>query len=112
LDREAKGYIVVFITTASQEEAETIAQALVKEKLTACVNIISPIKSIYTWQGKIEEATECLLLAKTTSFLFPSLKERVKALHSYEVPEIIAISLQAGEDNYLRWIDSVTLSQK
>ena len=103
------GYIVVFITTASQEEAETIASTLVKEKLAACVNIISPIRSIYTWQGKVEDATECLLIAKTTTPLFQPLKKRAKELHSYEVPEIISVPLLAGEENYLHWIEEVTL---
>lgn len=103
------GYIVVFITTASPEEAETVAYTLVKEKLAACVNIVSPIKSIYTWQGKVEEATECLLIAKTTTPLFQLLKKRVKELHSYEVPEIISLPLLSGEEDYLRWIEEVTL---
>jgi periplasmic divalent cation tolerance protein len=108
-DKNDSGYIAVFITTASQEEAETIAYTLVNEKIVACVNIISPIKSIYTWQGKLEKATECLLIAKTTTSLFQTLKKRVKELHSYEVPEIISLDLMAGEEGYLRWISEVTL---
>jgi periplasmic divalent cation tolerance protein len=103
------GYIVIFITTANPEEAVTIASSLVKEKLAACVNIINPIRSIYTWQGKVEDATECLLMAKTTMPLFELLKKRTKELHSYEVPEIISVPLLAGEENYLRWIGEVTL---
>jgi len=110
--REGEGsHIVVFIMTADQSEAEKIAHALVKEGLAACVNIIGGIKSIYTWQGRLEEATESLLICKTQAALFPPLKKRVKEIHSYEVPEIISVPIRHGDEDYLGWITEVTRSQ-
>lgn len=101
-------YIVVLITTSSFEEAGKIGRALMEERLAACINIVPEITSFFSWQGKLEEEREALMIVKTKASLFPSLVERVKALHSYTVPEIIALPIQIGSESYLRWIDEVT----
>ena len=96
---------VVLTTTPSEEEARKIAHTLVGERLAACVNIIPKIESIYRWQDKLEEAREYLLLIKTTESAFPRLQEKLKALHSYELPECVALAMTAGSPSYLKWID-------
>jgi len=98
-------YIIVFITTASLKEAKGIASYLVDKKLVACVNIINNIRSIYLWKGKVEDSKECLLIAKSKRRLFVRLKKEVKKIHSYDVPEIIATKITAGNKSYLKWID-------
>lgn len=95
---------VVFVTVGNVEEASKIGRALVEEKLIACVNIIPQIHSIYWWKGKICDDQECLLIMKTRSSLFPSLKDRIRRLHSYEVPEIIAFPIAQGLPDYLNWV--------
>jgi len=100
--------IVVFITCANPEEAQKISQALVREKLCACVNILSDIKSIFWWQGKVDSGSEVLLIVKSLKNKFTKIVKLVKSLHSYEVPEIIALPIIAGEKKYLDWLrDSV-----
>ena len=96
---------VVLTTTASEEQARKIARALVNERLAACVNIIPRVESIYRWQNKVEEAQECLLLIKTTETAFPRLQERLRQLHSYDLPECIALAVPAGSPAYLKWIE-------
>lgn len=99
---------IVFSTTGSQEEARRVAQQLVERSLAACVNVLGPIESIYRWQGKVETAGEFLLLIKTTAERFPDLRDALVALHSYEVPECIAIDVADGSAAYLAWLaDSV-----
>jgi periplasmic divalent cation tolerance protein len=97
-------FIVVFVTCGSEEEALKIGRTLVEERLAACANIISPIRSIYRWEGKICDEKEWLLLIKTRESLFEDLAKRVKALHSYTVPEIIALPIVEGSPAYLNWI--------
>ena len=97
-------YCVVLITTPP-EEAERIANLIVEKKLGACTNIVKEISSIYWWQGKIESDRESLLIIKTRTDLFKKLKEEVKKVHPYTVPEIIALPIVAGNEDYLRWID-------
>ncbi|MEW6439503.1 MAG: divalent-cation tolerance protein CutA [bacterium] len=104
------GKIVVLITTGSEEEAERIARALLEERLIACANWIPKVRSLYWWQGRLNEDQETLLLCKTRESLFSRLAERTKALHSYEVPEIISLPLRQGWDPYLSWIESETVS--
>ncbi|MCD6488483.1 MAG: divalent-cation tolerance protein CutA [Desulfurococcales archaeon] len=99
------GWVVVFITTPTKEEAENIARKLVEEKLAACVNIIGGIKSLFWWEGKVDEANEFLLVIKTRSSVFKELVKRVKELHSYSVPEIIALPIIAGSTSYLKWLE-------
>ena len=98
-------YIVVFITVPNLEVGEKIGNTLVEEKLAACVNITSEIKSVYFWKGKIEEDKEYLLIIKTRRDKFKSLERRVKEIHPYEVPEIIAVPIVLGSKDYLDWID-------
>lgn len=95
---------VVLITVPSEEVAKTIARALVEEGLAACVNLLPGLTSIYRWQGEVVEDRELLLLAKTTTHAFPRLKERVKALHPYTVPEIVALPIAEGHGPYLDWL--------
>jgi periplasmic divalent cation tolerance protein len=98
-------YIVVFITTSSLEEAKKIANHLVENKIAACINIVEKINSTFFWKGNIENYDESLLIVKTKRSLFSKLKEEVKKLHSYTVPEIIAIPIVEGSEDYLNWID-------
>jgi len=98
--------IIVLITTSSQEEAHEIAKSLVNHKKAACVNIVPRVNSLFWWQGKLESARESLLLVKTRASLFPEVAELVKRIHSYEVPEIIALPIIAGSEDYLKWLDN------
>ena len=94
---------LVMVTAGSEAEAENIAKSLVEHKLAACVSL-SPIRSIYTWQGEIHSESEWQLLIKTDLAKFEALKTKVQELHSYEVPEIIGIEIVAGSEAYLNWI--------
>jgi len=98
--------LVVLITASSEEEAHKIADALVTGKKAACVNIVPRVDSLFCWQDKIESARESLLLVKTRASLFPEIVSLVKEIHSYEVPEIIAVPIVAGSEDYLNWLDS------
>ena len=100
--------IIIFITASSSEEAQKIAKALVEEKLVACVNIIPQIKSIYWWEGKVCKDDEVMLISKTKQSLCTTIVDRVNALHSYEVPEIISFPISEGSPEYLSWIENVT----
>lgn len=101
-----KNLRLIYITTSNKEEARRIGRMLVEEKLAACVNIIDGMESIYRWEGKIEEASECILIAKTHYSKVKPLTERVKALHSYQCPSIVSITLTEDEGNiaYLNWL--------
>ena len=101
-------YIVVYITTSSVSEAKKIGRVLVEEKLAACSNIISPIRSIYSWQGRICDDKEALMILKTKRKLFKKIVARVEKLHSYDVPEIIAIPIIEGSGKYLSWLNKET----
>jgi len=101
-------YIIVFITAPNEEESARIGHALVGERLAACVNIIRPVRSIYRWQGRIEDEQEVLMIIKTKKALFERLQDRVKKLHSYSVPEIIALPLVQGDAKYLDWLGQET----
>lgn len=96
---------LVLTTASSPEESKKIARALVESHLAACVNIIPRIESVYRWEGKVEEAQEYLLLIKTTAEAFPSVHEKIQELHSYDVPECIALAVEEGDETYLKWID-------
>lgn len=100
--------IVVFITAPDQEAAAGIGRVLVEERLAACVNIVGGIRSIYTWEGAVQDDSEALMIVKTRRELFPALSDRVKALHGYSVPEIIAMPIIEGSPDYLSWIRDVT----
>jgi len=95
-------------TASSREEALTIAQALVDGRLAACVNILGPIESVYRWKGEVEQSQEFVMLIKTTAERFNAVRERLRELHSYEIPELIQIPIENGLTEYLNWIaDSV-----
>ena len=98
--------IIAFVTCQSKEQAETIAQALVTEKLAACVNVLPGIRSCYVWEKKLTWSDELLLLIKTTHGRFDQLQSRVKALHSYEVPEIVGVTIDDANQKYVDWIDT------
>lgn len=98
-------FIIVLVTTSNREEAEKIARTLLTEKLIACANIIGPAHSLFWWQNKIDEAQEHLILMKTRKDLFNKLAEKVKAIHSYEVPEIITVPIVEGFKPYIKWLD-------
>jgi periplasmic divalent cation tolerance protein len=98
-------YIVIFITTANKKEAGKIAACLVREKLAACVNIADKIESIFWWQGKVDKTKETLLIIKAQRKKLTKIIKRVEAMHSYQIPEIIALPVISGNKNYLRWID-------
>ena len=100
--------IVVFITASNEDEAAKISRAVVEARLAACVNIVKDIRSIYSWQGKIEDEKEVLMILKTQKTLFDSLMKKVKELHSYTVPEIIALPITSGSEEYLKWLREVT----
>jgi periplasmic divalent cation tolerance protein len=99
---------VIYSTTDTLDTARTIARSLVKEKLVACVHIIPKIESIYRWQGKIEEASECVLLAKTSERNVQKTIQKIRSLHPYEVPEIIVFPSVGGLKEYLAYIEAET----
>ncbi|MFF4771413.1 divalent-cation tolerance protein CutA [Microtetraspora fusca] len=101
-------YIQVTTTVDSLEAGTNLAQGITSARLAACVQIIGPIRSIYWWQGRIEDAQEWHLLIKTTAELFPALEAHIKANHSYETPEIVATPIVAGSREYLQWISDET----
>ncbi len=100
-----KEFVLVYVTVSSSEEGKRIAKALVEERLAACVNQLPGVHSTYRWQGKIEESGEELLIIKTSPKLFKMLEQRVSELHSYTVPEVIAVPIIAGSKPYLQWLD-------
>ena len=98
--------VVVLITTATEEEAHRIAEILLNQRKVACVNIVPRVDSLFRWQGKLDSAQESLLIIKTRASLLPEIIEMVKKAHSYELPEIIALPIVGGNEDYLKWIDS------
>lgn len=104
---EASDYGVLLTTTPTREEAAKIAKLLIDEKLAACVQLL-PIESFYIWQGETQNEAELLLLVKTRRALFEKAIDRIKAVHSYTVPEIVALPFSVGFAGYLGWIDEVT----
>jgi periplasmic divalent cation tolerance protein len=99
-------YIVVLVTAKDKKEAEKIARGLLEAKLIACANIVKGIQSLFWWQGKIDSSQEVLLVLKTKKNLFKKIIAKVRSLHSYQTPEIIALPIIAGSEDYLDWIDS------
>jgi periplasmic divalent cation tolerance protein len=102
---EKTGHIVVLITTSSMAEAQVIGRALVEGRVAACVNIVPGLRSLFRWQGTIEEQEETLMLVKSRREYLPSILETVKRLHSYTVPEVVALPILDGSSDYLSWID-------
>jgi periplasmic divalent cation tolerance protein len=100
--------VLVLVTTSSRKDAMTIAQALVREKQAACVNILPSVTSIFRWQGKVQRSREALLLIKTTGRRYAALEKAIRSLHSYEVPEIISIRIDRGLPQYIEWVERET----
>ena len=100
-------YIIILVTCKDKLEAEKITQLLLEERLIACGNIISPVTSFFHWHGKIDKAEECLIVMKSRMDLFGQVAERVKGLHSYEVPEVLALPIVEGSKAYLDWMSVV-----
>ena len=100
--------VIVFVTASSDDEARRLGQTLVAERLAACVNVIGPVRSIYRWAGEVREDAEHLLLVKARREDVDALAARVRALHSYEVPEVVALDVTAGSAPYLAWVFEVT----
>ena len=98
-------YLLVYCTCPDHETARQLANTLVDEALAACINIVPGLTSIYRWKGKRETGTEELLMIKTTQDNYPALETRIKELHPYELPEVIAVPIQAGLPAYLNWVD-------
>jgi periplasmic divalent cation tolerance protein len=96
---------IVLSTAGSEEEAKKIANHLVESRLAACVNIVPQIESVYRWQGKVESGREWLLIIKTSAELFPAVRDAIRQLHSYELPECIAIKIEDGSKEYLQWLN-------
>jgi periplasmic divalent cation tolerance protein len=99
------GKIVVLVTTGSDAESHKIADLLLSKRKAACVNIVPAVESSFWWQGKLDSATESLLIIKTKSSLLTDIVNLVKAAHGYEVPEIVALPIIGGNEDYLKWID-------
>jgi periplasmic divalent cation tolerance protein len=97
--------LILVLTTVPEEEAEALARTLVEERLAACVNRVPGLRSTYRWRGQVERADEELLIIKSRADLFASLKHRIVELHSYDVPEIIALPIIEGSEPYVRWLD-------
>lgn len=106
--RQKSKFIVVLVTASTEVEAEKIARALLKQKLIACVNIIPKVNSLFWWEGSIDKSSETFLVIKTKSSLFKEVVRQVKKIHSYEVPEIIALPIIGGNQDYLKWIEGVS----
>ena len=102
---EESAYIVVLITVTGSQEAQQLSKLLLEQKKAACVNIISGVNSRFWWQGQLDSAEESLLIVKTKASLLPELINLVKEAHSYEVPEIIALPIIGGNEDYLTWIE-------
>ena len=103
-----RDFLVVFVTVGSAAEGDRLAKALVEERLAACVNRLPSVQSVYRWEGKVEQSAEELLVIKTRKTRFPALEKRVREMHSYAVPEIIALPIVAGSEAYLNWLDEQT----
>jgi periplasmic divalent cation tolerance protein len=102
--------VVVLVTCRKAAEARRIGRVLVEARLAACANVLeAPVQSVYRWKGKVETTGECLVVIKTSRRLFPALQAQIERLHSYEVPEVIALPILAGSRRYLRWLEECLL---
>jgi periplasmic divalent cation tolerance protein len=105
-------FVTVFVTSPDRDTSETIASALVEAQIVACVNILPGVTSVYRWEGKVQRDPEELLVMKTRLQLFPRVAQRVKELHPYEVPEVIALPIVEGATSYLDWLAESTHPEK
>lgn len=102
-------FVVIYCTVPDKNEGKEIAKELVKNKLVACVNIIDKVESVFSWDGKLCEEKEAMLIIKTKKELFERVKHAIQKIHSYTVPEIIAMPIVEADETYLKWIDHETL---
>ena len=98
----------LILVTAPPEEAPQLARRVVEEGLAACVNLVEPVRSVFRWQGAVLDATEALLVMKTSASMVPALRARIEQLHSYEVPEFLVLPIEGGAERYLKWVLSET----
>ena len=112
--KESAGkYVVVLVTCSSPAEAQRIAQEIVARRLAACANVLEmPVRSIYRWKGKVEKAREFLLLIKTSAHRLRALEAEIQRLHSYDVPEFIALPILAGSPKYLAWLEECVTPER
>lgn len=108
MSASSRRVLVVFVTTQSRREALRIAKAAVRKKLAACGNVVPSVSSIFRWKGRVQSSREGLLIMKTSARRYPALAKLVQSMHSYEVPEIIALSIDKGLDPYLEWVHKET----
>lgn len=106
--KDAVPEVVVLVTTRDEDEGVALARALVEKRVAACVNVIPIIQSVYEWEGKVRQGSECLMIIKSTTDVFDALETTVKSLHSYSVPEIIALPIARGSQEYLSWVRGAT----
>ncbi|HUS04642.1 MAG TPA: divalent-cation tolerance protein CutA [Dehalococcoidia bacterium] len=104
---EQQSKIVILITTSSEGEARKVADLLLNERKAACVNIVPKVESLFWWQGKIESAQENLLIVKTNTAKLKEITDLIKKVHTYEVPEIIALPIIGGNEDYIKWLDAI-----
>jgi len=104
--------LIVLVTTPNAEEAARIADLLVSERLAACVNVVPGIESIYRWEGKVTRDQEALMIIKTTGERYDELERRVKEIHSYSTPEVVALKIERGSEQYLNWLRDSTANEQ
>lgn len=104
----ARDFVVVLVTVPSAEEAARIGRTLVEERLAGCVNVVGPVRSIYRWQDTVEDESEHLLVVKARAAGVADLAARIRVLHPYDVPEVLALPIAAGSEPYLAWLTGVT----
>jgi periplasmic divalent cation tolerance protein len=110
MNKSAGNVLIVLVTAASRKEAAKLGQAAVKEKVAACVNIVPGVMSIFRWEGKVQESREALLIVKTSERQYTALERLIRSMHSYEVPEIVALKVERGSRQYIAWVERETTS--
>jgi len=110
MKKSAEQVLVILVTVVNQQDAIRIGEAMVNARLAACANIVSRVQSIYRWKGKVVKAKEALLILKSTKSRYRALEKAIKAIHTYEIPEIIALPVEDGHDRYIGWMRSETHS--
>jgi len=110
MKKSAEQVLVILVTVVNQQDAIRIGEAMVNARLAACANIVSRVQSIYRWKGKVVKAKEALLILKSTKSRYRALEKAIKAIHTYEIPEIIALPVKDGHDRYIGWVRSETHS--
>ncbi len=110
MKKSAEQVLVILVTVVNQQDAIRIGEAMVNARLAACAKIVSRVQSIYRWKGKVVKAKEALLILKSTKSRYRALEKAIKAIHTYEIPEIIALPVKDGHDRYIGWVHNETHS--